>query len=201
VDLSAAQDIEAGDGTTSVVVLAGSFLGAAEKMLGKGANFFLSKCFARIQRKRDAGIHPSLIATSFLNASKKAVEYLTEMSTPVDLKDNASLLRAATTSLNSKIVSQYSSTLAPIAVQAVTRISNSQSSNVDLRDIRIVKKVSMSIFWRLLLRFVTIVVDRLAERLRIHSSWKGVYLTKIWSLHTGVRLPSNKPKLVSSSSS
>lgn len=87
------------------------------------------------------GIHPSLIATSFINASAKAVEYLTEMSTPVDLKDNASLLRAATTSLNSKIVSQYSSTLAPIAVKAVTQISNSQSSNVDLRDIRIVKKV------------------------------------------------------------
>lgn len=36
VDLSAAQDIEAGDGTTSVVVLAGSLLGAAEKMLNKG---------------------------------------------------------------------------------------------------------------------------------------------------------------------
>ncbi|KIM28681.1 hypothetical protein M408DRAFT_329151 [Serendipita vermifera MAFF 305830] len=126
VDLSAAQDIEAGDGTTSVVVLAGSFLGAAEKMLAKG-------------------IHPSLIASSFIKASAKAVEYLTEMSTPIDLSDNASLLRAATTSLNSKIVSQYSSTLAPIAVKAVTRISNSQSSNVDLRDIRIVKKVGGTI--------------------------------------------------------
>jgi T-complex protein 1 subunit delta len=36
VDLSAAQDIEAGDGTTSVVVLAGSLLNAAEKLLDKG---------------------------------------------------------------------------------------------------------------------------------------------------------------------
>ncbi|KAG8821265.1 T-complex protein 1 subunit delta [Serendipita sp. 401] len=126
VDLSAAQDIEAGDGTTSVVVLAGSLLGAAEKMLGKG-------------------IHPSLIATSFLNAAQKSVEYLTEMSTPVDLSDSSSLLRAATTSLNSKIVSQYSSTLAPIAVKAVTRIATSQSSNVDLRDIRIVKKIGGTI--------------------------------------------------------
>ncbi|KAG8814421.1 T-complex protein 1 subunit delta, partial [Serendipita sp. 400] len=126
VDLSAAQDIEAGDGTTSVVVLAGSLLGAAEKMLGKG-------------------IHPSLIATSFLNAAQKSVEYLTGMSTPVDLSDSSSLLRAATTSLNSKIVSQYSSTLAPIAVKAVTRIAISQSSNVDLRDIRIVKKIGGTI--------------------------------------------------------
>ena len=36
VDLANAQDIEAGDGTTSVVVLAGSLLGAAERLLEKG---------------------------------------------------------------------------------------------------------------------------------------------------------------------
>lgn len=36
VDLSAAQDVEAGDGTTSVVVIAGSLLGAAERLLAKG---------------------------------------------------------------------------------------------------------------------------------------------------------------------
>ena len=86
VDLSAAQDVEAGDGTTSVVVLAGSLLGAAEKMLQKG-------------------IHPTIVAESFLRASAKAVEYLEEISTPVDLSDRGSLLRAASTSLNSKVSS------------------------------------------------------------------------------------------------
>ncbi|KAF8586527.1 T-complex protein 1 [Ramaria rubella] len=126
VDLSVAQDIEAGDGTTSVVVLAGSLLGAAEKMLAKG-------------------MHPTIIAEAFIKASTKAVEFLTEISTPVDLKDHASLLRAASTSLNSKIVSQYSSTLAPIAVAAVTRLATATSSNVDLRDVRIVKKVGGTI--------------------------------------------------------
>ena len=83
VDLSAAQDVEAGDGTTSIVVLAGSFLGAAEKMLQKG-------------------IHPTIIAESFLKASAKAVEFLTEISTPIDLNDRTTLIRAASTSLNSK---------------------------------------------------------------------------------------------------
>jgi len=83
VDLSAAQDVEAGDGTTSVVVLAGSLLGAAEKMLQKG-------------------IHPTIIAESFLKASTKAVEFLTEISTPIDLNDRTTLIRAASTSLNSK---------------------------------------------------------------------------------------------------
>ncbi|KAI9459463.1 T-complex protein 1 [Lactarius psammicola] len=126
VDLSAAQDVEAGDGTTSVVVLAGSLLGAAEKMLQKG-------------------IHPTIIAESFLRASTKAVEFLTEIATPIDLNDRTTLLRAASTSLNSKIVSQYSSILAPIAVSAVTRLVTPTSENVDLRDIRIVKKVGGTI--------------------------------------------------------
>jgi hypothetical protein len=44
VDLSAAQDVEAGDGTTSVVVLAGSLLGAAEQLLDKGI-----LCFAFVR--------------------------------------------------------------------------------------------------------------------------------------------------------
>ncbi|KAJ9102532.1 T-complex protein 1 subunit delta [Naganishia friedmannii] len=126
VELSAAQDIEAGDGTTSVVVLAGSLLAAAEKILS-------------------LGIHPTIIAQSFQKAAVKAVEYLTELSYPVDLNDKENLLRAASTSLNSKIVSQYSSVLAPIAVAAVTRLVDSDSSNVDLRDIRIVKKVGGTI--------------------------------------------------------
>ncbi|KAJ1033060.1 hypothetical protein NDA16_000339 [Ustilago loliicola] len=161
VELSQAQDVEAGDGTTSVVVIAGSLLGAAEKMLNKG-------------------IHPTIIAESFQKAATKAVEFLTDISTPVELNDRESLLRAASTSLNSKIVSQYSSVLAPIAVDAVTRLvtpappvtsakpatpgaSSSTSSaaegtihtsssrnkdaqdNVDLRDIRIVKKVGGTI--------------------------------------------------------
>ena len=82
--MSAAQDIEAGDGTTSVVVLAGSLLGAAEKMLQKG-------------------MHPTIVAEEFLKASAKAVEYLEELSMPIDLNDKSALLRAATTSLNSKV--------------------------------------------------------------------------------------------------
>ncbi|CAE6408683.1 unnamed protein product [Rhizoctonia solani] len=129
VELSAAQDIEAGDGTTSVVVLAGSLLGAAEKMLSKG-------------------IHPTIIAESFLRASAKAVEYLTDISTPVDLKDKGQvpvILLALPKLTDSQIVSQYSSTLAPIAVSAVTRLITPTSANVDLRDIRVVKKVGGTI--------------------------------------------------------
>jgi len=127
VELSAAQDVEAGDGTTSVVVLAGSLLVAAEKMLSKG-------------------IHPTVIADSFSAAAAKAVEILTKMSTPVDLNDKVSLLKAASTSLNSKVVSQYSSLLAPMAVDAVLKVVDpATANNVDLRHIKVIKKVGGTI--------------------------------------------------------
>jgi len=127
VDLSAAQDVEAGDGTTSVVVICGSLLGAADKLLGKG-------------------IHPSIIAESFQRAAKAAVQILTDMSHPVSLTDTTTLLQAATTSLSSKIVSQHSSLLAPMAVNAVVKtIDIKTADNVDLKNIRIVKKVGGTI--------------------------------------------------------
>merc|ERR1712217_476487 len=102
VELSKAQDVEAGDGTTSVVVIAGALLQAAEK----------------------------------------AEEILTEVATPVDLSNREQLLQSANTSLNSKVVSQNSELLAPIAVDAVLKVIDPKTAaNVDLSDIKLVKKL------------------------------------------------------------
>lgn len=49
------------------------------------------------------GFHPTTVAESFQKASEKAVEVLTAMSTVVDLGDRESLLKSASTSLNSKV--------------------------------------------------------------------------------------------------
>merc|ERR1712227_1187877 len=117
------QDIEAGDGTTSVCVLAGSLLDAADKLLQKG-------------------IHPTSISESFQKAAAKSVEILTAMSAPVDLSDRDSLLKASNTSLNSKVVSQNSAELSPIAVDAVLKIIDpAKENNVNLKDIKIIKKI------------------------------------------------------------
>jgi T-complex protein 1 subunit delta len=127
VELSNSQDIEAGDGTTSVVVIAGALLGAASQLLSKG-------------------IHPTHISESFLLAARKAEEILLSIAIPVDLSDRDSLLKSASTSLNSKVVSQYSSLLAPIAADAMLKIIDPKTAtNVDLRDIRIVKKLGGTI--------------------------------------------------------
>uniref|UniRef100_A0A6U6VDP0 T-complex protein 1 subunit delta n=1 Tax=Zooxanthella nutricula TaxID=1333877 RepID=A0A6U6VDP0_9DINO len=122
-ELSKAQDVEAGDGTTSVVVIAGALLGAAQKLLAKG-------------------IHPQTITEAFLQASDEAEKILTAMSVPVDLGNRDQLLQSAMTSLNSKVVSQNADQLAPIAVDAVLKVIDPKTAtNVDLNDIRLVKKI------------------------------------------------------------
>lgn len=85
----------------------------------------------------------SCFSESFQAAAKDAVEILeSEMAIPIDLTDTEGLVRVASTALNSKVVSQYSSLLAPIAVQAVMKVKdNYVQNNVDLKDIKIVRKL------------------------------------------------------------
>ena len=102
---------------------AGSLLDAADKLLQKG-------------------IHPTTISESFQKAAGKAVDILTGMATPLDLTDRESLLKAANTSLNSKVVSQNSAQLSPIAVDAVLKvIDHKRENNVNLKDIKSIKEL------------------------------------------------------------
>jgi len=127
VDISKAQDVEAGDGTTTVVVIAGALLNAAEQLLSKG-------------------IHPSTISDAWLLAQRQSEEILKSIAIPVDLKDRNSLIKAAVTSLNSKVVSSNSDKLAPLAVDAVLKcIDLKTATNVNLEDIKVVKKLGGTI--------------------------------------------------------
>ena len=60
VDLSHAQDVEAGDGTTSVVVIAGSLLGAAERLLAKGMHIILCDALVHADKLRRNPSHDHL---------------------------------------------------------------------------------------------------------------------------------------------
>mmetsp|Transcript_48820 Transcript_48820/g.97757 ORF Transcript_48820/g.97757 Transcript_48820/m.97757 type:complete len:530 (-) Transcript_48820:39-1628(-) len=127
VDICKAQDLEVGDGTTTVVVLSGSFLGTCVNLIKKGLTY---------HRISDA-FHISL---------RKAKEILLNLAIPVDLKDTKALYHAAHTSLESKIVSSHSYIFAPIAVESVVKITNLTCSNdVDLSDIRVIKKIGGTI--------------------------------------------------------
>ena len=123
VEISKSQDIEAGDGTTSVVVIAGALLKACQSLLEKG-------------------IHPSAISQGLQVALDKAMEVIDTMGVPVDLHDRESLIQNATTSLASKVVSQNADILAPLAVDCVMKIIDIENdTNCDLRDIFVGKVV------------------------------------------------------------
>ena len=100
----------------------------------------LDKCVGLLGR----GVHPTAISDAMGKACEKACEILEGMSDPVDLEDRESLIQAATTgvSTGTKVVAQYSNLLSPIAVDCVLRVLDGERPNmVDLRDVRIVKKV------------------------------------------------------------
>lgn len=123
VELSQSQDIEAGDGTTSVCVMAGALLEACGNLLSKG-------------------IHPTSIASSFKRAAEIANRILEDMAIRVELTDREHLIAAVETCMSSKLVGQNSDILAPIAVDSVLGIIDpATATNVDLRHIRMVTQL------------------------------------------------------------
>jgi len=123
VNVSESQDSEVGDGTTSVIILSGSILGASLNLMKRGIpRNRLTTCLA-----------------VFLNETKKI---LLKIAIPINLKNSPALYNAACTALESKVISSYCHILAPLAVQAVMLISNNKKSfNLDLKKIKLIKKI------------------------------------------------------------
>ena len=111
VDISKTQDENVGDGTTSVVVLAGEMLREAEKL---------------IQQR----IHPMTIIQGWRMATKAARAAL-EASSFDNSKDKESfrkdLMNIASTTLSSKILSAGKQHFAKLAVDAVMRLQGSDN--------------------------------------------------------------------------
>lgn len=129
VEISKAQDIEAGDGTTSVVIIAGALLNAASILL-------------------DKNIHANTITEGYNFALAEAEKIIERMERKIDLNDRDQIIQNAITSLSSKVVSNYSQVLAPIAVDSVLKLVNSGAvlnEEVDLRDIKVSKKLGGTI--------------------------------------------------------
>ncbi|CAN6806366.1 unnamed protein product [Brassica oleracea] len=120
VDISKVQDDEVGDGTTSVVVLAGELLREAEKLV-------------------TSKIHPMTIIAGYRMAAECARDAL--LKRVIDNKENAEkfrsdLMKIAMTTLCSKILSQDKEHFAEMAVDAVFRLKGS----TNLEAIQIIKK-------------------------------------------------------------
>jgi len=128
VEVAKAQDDEVGDGTTTVVVLAGELLGEAEKLIEKD-------------------IHPTVVIDGYEKAAEKAIEILDEIAIKVDPLDREYLKKVAMTSMASKLVSGYRDYLADLVVDAVLQIVEEKDGEyeVDLDYVKMEKKHGESV--------------------------------------------------------
>ena len=128
VEISKTVDNEVGDGTTSSVVFGGALLARAEDLL-----------------KKD--VHSSTIIEGFQAASEKVLEIYSQLSKKIQPDDKASLLKIASTSMQSKLISEDSSSLSKIVVDAILSIATKKGDqySVDLENIKVEKKPGGSI--------------------------------------------------------
>src|SRR5688572_20236089 len=99
VEISKATDNEVGDGTTSVVVLAGALIEKAEELINKD-------------------VHPTIIVDGYRKSAAKTIEVLNSIAQKVAGNEKNELVRIARTSMQTKIVSRDAEGLAQIVVNA-----------------------------------------------------------------------------------
>ncbi|QDA30625.1 thermosome subunit [Thermococcus indicus] len=139
VEVAKTQDKEAGDGTTTAVVIAGELLRKAEELL-------------------DQNIHPSIIIKGYALAAEKAQEILDNMAREIDVEDAEILKKAAVTSITGKAAEEEREYLAEIAVDAVRQVAEKIDGTykVDLDNIKFEKKEGGSVRDTRLIRGVVI---------------------------------------------
>ncbi|RKF53420.1 T-complex protein 1 subunit gamma [Golovinomyces cichoracearum] len=125
IELSRTQDEEVGDGTTTVIILAGEILALA---------------LPQLERK----IHPVVIISAFKNALKDALKIVEEISLPVDVNDDDAMRKLIASSIGTKYVNRWSELMCNLALQAVRTVSfeaESGKKEVDIKRYARVEKI------------------------------------------------------------
>ncbi len=123
VEVSKTQDSEVGDGTTTVVVIAGELLAKAVDLM-------------------DKKVHATVVIDGYREAEEQALKVLDDIAIKVDPKDKEALKRVATTTMVTKLVSSHAPYLAGIAVDAILQVAEKadKGSKVDLDMVKVEKK-------------------------------------------------------------
>jgi len=104
VEVAKTQDQEAGDGTTTAVILAGELLKEAESLL-------------------EANVHPTTIARGYHMAAEKAIEYLRDISFQVKPTDAGTLREIASTAMGGRSIGDAKEYVADLAVRAILAVT------------------------------------------------------------------------------
>merc|ERR1719453_1533677 len=118
VDISMSQDAEVGDGTTSVVLLAGGGL-------------------KQIKPFVEEGLHPQIIMGGLRKAAQVAVARLKEIAVDIGAAGNRDMLETfAGTALNSKLISNQKALFCPMIVDAVSILDMEPAPDLDMVGIK-----------------------------------------------------------------
>lgn len=124
IELSRTQDEEVGDGTTSVIVLAGEIL---------------AQTFPYIEKN----IHPVVIIQALKEALKDALEVIHNVSTPIDLENDAALSKLIAVSIGTKYISKWSGPMCALALKAVKTVlvDHGDHKEIDIKRYARVEKI------------------------------------------------------------
>lgn len=128
VEVAKTQDNEAGDGTTTAVIISGELLNKAEELIEKN-------------------VHPTVIIDGYKKAQEKALEALEKMAITVDLNSQDYAKKAAMTSMASKLVAEHREYLAEISVKAILAVAEKVDDKyrADVDDVKVEKKTGESV--------------------------------------------------------
>ena len=129
VEVSKTQDNEAGDGTTSAVIIAGELLNRAEELI-------------------DKNVHPTIVIDGYRKAADKALDTLEKIAIKIDPNSLEEYLKkAAMTSMASKLIADYKEFFADLTVKAMLEVTEKESKTwrVDVDDIKVEKKTGESL--------------------------------------------------------
>ncbi|GMI09712.1 hypothetical protein TrRE_jg7127 [Triparma retinervis] len=103
IELARAQDEEVGDGTTSVIILAGEVLAMAEPFLRRN-------------------IHPTVIVGGYNRALQEALKICESIAIPVDVRDTAIMGKLVESCIGTKFSSRWNEKMVQMALDAVLRV-------------------------------------------------------------------------------
>ena len=99
LELSRSQDEEVGDGTTSVIILAGEMLVVAEPFLSRS-------------------MHPTIIVNAYHRALEAALATAEQLAININVSDRDEMRRLIRSSLATKFTSRYGDIIADLALDA-----------------------------------------------------------------------------------
>ena len=112
IELSRAQDEEVGDGTTSVIILAG-------EMLKISYDFFTKE------------IHPSVVVAGYYKALEDAINYADQIATPINIESEEAINEIIKSCLATKFASKWDNLISDLALKAVKIVYNKDSNVFD----------------------------------------------------------------------